>query len=388
MLHTFFLTLSFVIFLYWLSRIPHFLPRALETLPRLKQKSQASVSIIIAARDEAEYLEKSLRTLKVIDHPHYEIIVVNDRSRDGTREILDRLALEDKRVIAVHNEVLPEGWLGKCWAVHEGTRRSKGDWLLFTDGDILFEPETLSQALAVAESRGYDHLCLAPRIVSTSPLQEAVTQSLALLFFLFQDPRHVFDKDKPKAYMGIGAFNLVKRPVYESFGGHDSLRLEVVDDVFLGMLVKRSGGRSSFFLGPDSARVHWYAGLWAYIKGLEKNAYAGLRFSPFLLAFALIGQIIIFFVPIFLLALGDIITRVFAGLSLLLAHSLFMATCVRQGSRAFHAFLLLPAILIQFFTFTRSAVMITKRGGVVWRDTFYPLSELKAAQRKLRGSIF
>lgn len=382
-------SLALLILLYWLSRIPHFFPQNLRRLPAASlHHSRSRVSLVIAARDEAEHIAQSIQTLAGLDYPDFEIIVVNDRSQDGTGQILDELARTEPRLKVVHNQTLPKGWLGKCWALHQGTRQATGEWLLFSDGDVLFESQTLARAVSLSEQEGYEHLCLAPRILCTSAIQEAVTQSLALLFFLFQNPRHVLAKDRPKSYMGIGAFNLIKRSCYESFGGHEPLRLEVVDDVFLGMLVKRAGGRTAFFLGPDAARIHWYSGLFAYIRGLEKNAYAGLRFSPLLLAIALIGQIIIFFVPLILAVTTESWTSLFSFFSVLLAHALFMTTCIRQGSSGWHAFLLLPAILLQFYTFTRSAFVITRQKGVVWRDTFYDLKDLKKAQSELRGPWF
>ncbi len=377
---------AFVIFIYWCSRIPNFLPSRLRRLPALVgDASRSRVSLVIAARDEGPHIKATVKSFASQDYPDLEIIVVNDRSKDETRSVLESLKTEEPRLKVIHNEELPEGWLGKCWAINLGSQIATGEWLLFSDGDVLLEKGALIRAVNTAEQNAYDHLCMAPRIISANFLQEAVTQSLALLFFLFQNPKKVFDSNSPKAYMGIGAFNLVRRSTYQSFGGHKELRLEVVDDVFLGMLVKKSGGKSSFFLGPDAAYIHWYSGLFAYIRGLEKNAFAGLRFSLVLLSIALIGQTIIFFVPLFMVGSGYFIPAVLGGLSLLVAHGVFFISCVRQGTSGFHALLLLPAILLQFYTFTRSAFFILKRGGVVWRETFYPLRDLRAAQARLRG---
>ncbi|RYZ54219.1 MAG: hypothetical protein EOP07_16355 [Proteobacteria bacterium] len=214
-----------------------------------------------------------------------------------------------------------------------------------------------------------------------------MTQSLAMLFFLFQNPRAIEAFNRPSAYMGVGAFNMVRRSKYEAFGGHEPLRLEVVDDVFLGMLVKRFGGRSVFFLGPDAGHIHWYSGLFAYIRGLEKNAFAGLRFSIPLLILAVVGQILIFFAPLVIVILGNPVESFIGLCSLIIAHGLFVCTCVRQESSAFHGILLLPAIILQFYTFIRSAFVITLKKGVTWRDTFYRLEDLKDAQRSLRGPL-
>ncbi|MBC7661237.1 MAG: glycosyltransferase, partial [Chitinophagaceae bacterium] len=374
--------------LYWITRIPHFLAHNLRRLPASSGlPSRSRVSLVIAARDEGPHIAATVKSFASQNYPDLEIIIVNDRSTDQTGRILDELALEEPRLKVVHNTELPSGWLGKCWSLHQGTRLASGDWLLFSDGDVLLEKQTLMRAVMRCEQDGYDHICIAPRIISASFIQEAVTQSLAMLFFLFQNPRAINAPNRPSAYMGVGAFNMVRRSNYEAFGGHVPLRLEVVDDVFLGMLVKRFGGRSAFFLGPDAGHIHWYAGLLAYIRGLEKNAFAGLRFSIPLLIIAVLGQILIFFAPLVIVIFGNSMESLLGLFSLLIAHGLFVSTCVRQESSAYHGILLLPAIILQFYTFIRSAFVISRKKGVTWRDTFYELQDLKDAQRRLRGPL-
>jgi hypothetical protein len=187
--------------------------------------------------------------------------------------------------------------------------------------------------------------------------------------------------------MGVGAFNMVRRELYEAMGGHEALRLEVVDDVFLGMLVKRGGGRSGFFLGQNLASIAWYASLPQYIRGMEKNSFAGLRFSWGLLFLAMAGQTLLFFVP----PIAALVTKGWQSLpwvmALGVAHGLFIQSCRRQAVAWNRGLTLIPSILIQFFAFCRSAWITSRQGGVMWRGTFYPLQELKAAQARLRGPL-
>lgn len=264
---------------------------------------------------------------------------------------------------------------------------ASGDWLVFCDGDVMMEAHCVRSAVATAETERFDHLCLAPKMISKHILQDAVVSSLTFLFYIFQNPKHVFDSRRLENYIGIGAFNMIRRELYQRCGGHEALRLEIVDDVFLGMLAKRHGGKSGFFLGPKLAHIHWYEGLWAYVRGLEKNAFAGLRFSWWLLVAAVLFQSLIFLAP----PLGLLWPRQGSGLLLLasfvLSHALFVLTCQRQGGQWTRGFLLVPAILIQFMTFIRSAWVMTRQQGVIWRGTFYPLGELKAAQKILRGPL-
>jgi cellulose synthase/poly-beta-1,6-N-acetylglucosamine synthase-like glycosyltransferase len=287
----------------------------------------------------------------------------------------------------VHNQELPEGWLGKCWALHRGSQLARGEWLLFCDGDVVMEKTALEQAIATAESEGLDHLCMAPRLVCSSWWQETVITSLTFLFFVFQDPRHVFDPRKLQAYMGVGAFNMIRRSLYEKLGGHETLRMEIVDDVFLGMLAKRHGGRSGFFLGLEQASIHWYPSLWDYITGLEKNSFAGLRFSVGLLAFAIVGQILVFHLPLMMVFFAEGWRMILWLSSVLLAHIYFAFICFRSQVSLDKAMGLTPAILIQFFAFVRSAAITLQQGGVRWRGSFYSLHQLRQAQRELRGPL-
>lgn len=380
--------LASLILLFWISRIPHFQSRSLCLLPEHHEgSSSARVSLIVAARDEAAGIEASVRSLLSQDWPQLELIVVDDRSTDGTSQILDDLARQYPRLQVIHNRELPAGWLGKCWALHLGSQQATGQWLIFCDGDVIMQAHTLRSAVLTCEREGYGHLCLAPRMINQSFWQDAVVASLSFLFYLFQNPRHIFDQSKTYAYMGIGAFNMVRQDFYRAFGGHEALRLEVVDDVFLGMLMKKHGARSAFFLGHHMAHIHWYNGLWQYIRGLEKNSFAGLRFSWTLLCVAIVGQSLIFFLPPIAAFFSSGMMQILWLLSMGIAHALFIQCCRLQDVRWTRGLSLLASIAIQFVTFTRSAIWMTRQGGVVWRGNFYPIDELKAAQRKLRGPL-
>lgn len=340
--------------------------------------------MIVPARDEEEAIESNVRSLMNQSYPELELIVVNDRSSDRTGEILDRLAQEFPRLKVIHQRDLPEGWLGKCWALHTASQVARGEWILFCDGDVILAPRAVEAALATAEAENLDHLTMAPRLITHSWWEEAVITSLSFLFYVFQHPAYVADQRRPGAYLGIGAFNMVKHSLYRSWGGHEPLRLEVVDDVFLGMLVKRHGGRTGFFLGFEQAQLRWYPNLWAYIRGVEKNSFAGLRFSLLLLIAAIIGQILLFHSPLVFVFLSEGWTRIAFGLALIISHACYAVHCHRNRVSIDKALALLPAIAVQFFAFSRSAWKTIQRGGIEWRGTFYPLRLLREAQRRLR----
>src|SRR5882762_763652 len=123
----------------------------------------ARVSVIIAVRDESARIEKTVRQVMGQEGVDLQLIVVNDRSRDATPEILRKLADEFPKLKVVQVDVLPENWLGKCHAMHLGGQYSNGEWMLFTDGDVWLSPDAIARAIAAGTERNVEHITLAPR---------------------------------------------------------------------------------------------------------------------------------------------------------------------------------------------------------------------------------
>jgi cellulose synthase/poly-beta-1,6-N-acetylglucosamine synthase-like glycosyltransferase len=176
------------------------------------------VSIIVPARNEEESIEQALRSLLALDYDNYEVIAVNDRSTDRTGEIMERVAGDlpsRKRLRVVHHRELPEGWLGKTHAMWTATNLAAGDWLLFTDADVMFKPDSLRRALAYAEAEKADHVVLFPQIIMKRPGEYMMIAFFQTMFMFGHRPWKVAD---PKAndHMGVGAFNLVRRSTYEA----------------------------------------------------------------------------------------------------------------------------------------------------------------------------
>lgn len=170
-----------------------------------------SLSVIIPAYNEESSIEQTVRKLANQDYPNLELIVVNDRSTDNTGAILDKLKVEHPKVIVVTINDLPANWLGKTNPIHQGVKISSGDWLLFTDADVSFAPESLKETIGYAVEHNLDHLAIAPDIYSGGILYRSFITyvSLTLTSIL------MFTK---KA--GMGAFNLVKKSTYDKVGGY------------------------------------------------------------------------------------------------------------------------------------------------------------------------
>jgi len=340
-----------------------------------------TVSVVVPARDEEKGLEGALRSLANLDYPALEVIAVDDRSTDGTGAIIDRMAAADSRVRALHVTELPEGWLGKCHAMQEGARRTGGELLLFTDGDVVFAPDTLRLAVRHLLARRLDHLALLPGLVPGGYWEDAVKSYFAMLFIVGVRAWAV-DSASKAVYVGIGAFNLLRRTAYEAIGGHETLRLDVTDDLMLGKRVKQAGFRQEALTASDHLRLRWQEGVGGFIRGLEKNGFAALGYSlPFLLLVT--AFVFLFYAVPYLGVLIFRDARVIGyAVSILLMHGVFgyFASFHRNG------WLLAPALpcaaFLYLFALWRSAVITLRRGGVRWRDTFYPLELLKRGSER------
>lgn len=366
-------------------------PEDPSALPRL--------TVIVAARNEAGEVEDAMRSLLSADYPGIEIIAVNDRSTDGTGAILDRLAQADPRLRVIHVAELPMGWLGKNHALHVGAASATGEWLLFTDADVCFSPTVLRRATAFAVQRGFDHVTAAPALrVHTFWLRLFVAE-FSLAVTLWQRPWHAARPDH-RATVGVGAFNLVRAATFAAVGGYAALPLAVADDVALGRVIKGAGHRQTLVVagGLDRAphrepspflQLQWYPDLRAAVRGLEKNAFAMFDFrTPLVVLWGALGTIIAVG-PLVALWLAPGWHRLPWLISVLLACATFGAAGREMTGRfpwPLPLFFPIAQVMLAWTLF-RSAGVTLWRGGVDWRDTFYPLHELRRAQlgpRRLR----
>jgi glycosyltransferase involved in cell wall biosynthesis len=242
-----------------------------QRLPSQRQPlaKKPRVSVVLAARDEEARVKHTLRHILAQEQIDLEVIPVSDRARDRTDSILKQVALEDSRVHPQRVDVLPDGWLGKCYACHVGASCATGDWILFTDADCWLKPDVIARAIVVAEREGVDHITLTPGVAPQTLAAEG--WHLAFLISLADWFARV-NQDKPDGHLGAGAFNLVRTSLYKKFGGYAALRLSVVDDIKLGRLVRRAGGRTRAFIGGDDVECHWGVTVPSMIKIMEKTS--------------------------------------------------------------------------------------------------------------------
>jgi glycosyltransferase involved in cell wall biosynthesis len=340
------------------------------------------VSIIVPARNEEKDIELSLRRLLELDYDNYEVIAVNDRSTDRTGEIMEAVSenspfLQPNRELRViHHRELPAGWLGKTHAMWTATNAATGDWLLFTDADVVFKPESVRRAMVYAEAEKADHVVMFPRMIMKQPGEYMMIAFFQTMFVFGHRPWKVADP-KAKDHMGVGAFNLVRRSVYESVGTYEALRMEVVDDMKLGKVVKNAGFSQRNVFGGDLISIRWAHGAMGVVNNLTKNFFAVLSFQwprTLISAFALGFLNLMPFLGVWL-AHGW--ARVPYGIALASMFAIYAGMSMRSGVPAYY-FLLHPVSTALFiYTLLRSMGHALWNDGIIWRGTRYPLEELR-----------
>ena len=348
--------------------------RRLEPMPR--------VSIIVPARDEQEHVEAALASFAAQDYENLEIVAVDDRSRDSTGEIMERVAREaivarpGLRFEVIHIRELPAGWLGKTHAMWQAALHATGNWILFTDADVKLRPDALRRAIAYAEEVKADHLVLFPTHALKTVGENMAIAGFQMLFVFGHRPWKVSDP-KAKDTMGLGSFNLLRRSVYESVGTFRALRLAVVDDIKLGELVKTRGFVQYTVLGPGLLDLHWGHGGLGIVHNLTKNLFAVLHYRWPRVLGACLMLVVLNVLPFLGIWLAPGWSK--TGFSIAVAAIALLYVGMYRTSRISPLYALLHPVnsLIIGYALLRSTASTMWHGGVVWRGTRYSLEELR-----------
>ncbi len=348
-----------------------------------------SLIIVVPARNEEAEIEAALRSLLQLNYPRYQVVAVNDRSTDQTGAIMERLAAEpaaQSKLRVIHVRDLPSGWLGKVHAMWLGSQgnasqrnavqQTSSDWLLFTDADCVFHPDTLRRAMHYAGKTSTDHLVLFPtahmktmgeRMMISFP---QVMSSFAMRPWKVRDP-------KARDHIGVGAFNLIRRSAYDAIGTYEALRLEVVDDLTLGETIKKAGLRQDVVFGRDLVSLRWAVGAAGVVANLEKNLFAFLKFR---ISLVLAVCAVTFFLCVcpflgIFLAPGWAKAGFAAAIALI---ALVYTLSGRLMETSALLFLTCPIAAVVFeFAALQSAFLALRDGAITWRGTKYSLAELK-----------
>ena len=337
------------------------------------------VSIIVPARNEENDIEQTLTLLLELDYDNYEVIAVNDRSTDRTGEIMETMATSagpQGRLRVIQHQELPPGWLGKAHAMWTATNEATGDWLLFTDADVLFKPDSVRRALAYAEAERADHVVLFPQMIMKTPGEYMMIAFFQTMFVFGHRPWKVADP-KSRDHMGVGAFNLIRRNVYDAVGTYKALRMEVLDDMKLGKVVKNAGFAQRNVFGGDLISIRWANGAMGVVNNLTKNFFAVLSFQWPRTLISAFGLAFLNLMPFLGVWLAHGWERLPYAVALGSMFSIYVGMSWRSGVPAYY-FLLHPVSTVLFiYTLLRSMFLTLWNDGIIWRGTRYPLEELR-----------
>lgn len=337
------------------------------------------VSVIVPACNEEHTIAAGLASLLTQDYGNFEILVINDRSTDTTAQVVRALQESGANLRLIEISDLPEGWLGKNHALQLGAELAEGEYLLFTDADVILEPSTIGRAIAHMQKNHLDHLPLIFANQGGTPLLDCLVLEVGLgLLFCFR-PWRVKEVESPY-FMGVGAFNLIKTSAYRAIGGHRAFAMHPIDDVMLGKLAKERGLHQDCLLALEHVAVPWYATVGEMARGLEKNGFAFFHYRLWLLPPALV-----------VLLLGNVLPQwgaLFASgparalLATAVAIKLIaFAFGLRQRQRSLWyvpGALLTPYLTI--YMLLRSVWVVISGGGICWRGRLYKLAELKKSR--------
>jgi glycosyltransferase involved in cell wall biosynthesis len=384
--------LDWLIALSWMMRVlvwRHLLPQVTD-LTRTDYPFQAqtlpSLTVIVPARNEAANIAATLRSLLAVEGVVLQIIAVDDRSTDQTGDIIETLAEIEaypagKALDILHVTELPAGWLGKTYAMAVAAQQASGDWLLFTDADVLFHRDALRRALEYATQSGADHMVLLPTILLRTWGERMMVAFLQVLSIWAIRPWRVSRPEARRDAIGVGAFNLIRRDVYDALGGWEALRFEVVEDLALGRRVKEKGYAQRVALGVDMVNVRWARGAFGVVDNLTKNLFALFHFRPELLLGFICGLVMFTLFPLLACLAGQALWWPTATMLI----ALFLAY---QRTGKYHHFsaaqlpLFPVAAVLLLYALLRSMSLALWRGGIWWRGTFYPLRELRRGAGK------
>jgi len=337
------------------------------------------VSIIVPARNEQEDIRATLKNLLALQFSNFEIIAVNDRSTDRTGQIMDQVAGTPEArggLKVIHVAELPPRWLGKTHAMWTAGKEATGNWLLFTDADVLFKPDSLARAVAYAESEPADHVVLFPRMITKQASETMMIAFFQALFVFGHRPWKVADPEAGD-HMGVGAFNMVRRSVYEAIGTYQALRMEVLDDMKLGKVIKNAGFRQRCVFGEDLVSLHWAKGAFGIVNNLTKNFFAVLSFQWPRTVATIIGLGFLNLGPFLGLFFAHGWARVPYAISLISLFGIYYGMSKRSAIPPYYFFLHPVSTSLFMYTLMRSMFHTLWNDGIEWRGTKYPLDELR-----------
>lgn len=386
---------SIVLTVFGLYRQKHLSPISRSQMPA---SDAPLVSVLVPARNEEHrVLAECVRSILAQDYESFEVIAVNDRSTDATGTILHSLAKSDSRLRVIEGEELPAGWLGKPYAMHQAITHARGDWLLATDADMIFDKAALRTAMDRMLAEKGDAMTLIPHFEAGSFWERVMIPTWAWVLLMFTLAYRI-SNPKTQGAVGIGGFFLMRRTVLERVGGYGALRDEVMEDVRLAELIKRSGARLFTEYAPDLLSTRMYQNFSEMWECSTKNWFSGVRFSlPFALVcvcwmylMAVVPPLVALVSAIGIAAGANADLRLLvipAALSWLLQVIVLAMASLRSGVSPAYALTAPLGLGLLYAMLFDSSMRITSGRGVTWKGRrIYEQSGVRPPRLRTRPS--
>ncbi|HCA88899.1 MAG TPA: hypothetical protein DEO98_00865 [Legionellales bacterium] len=338
--------------------------------------SYPTISIIVPIHNEEKHLEQAMTSLCQSAYPHFEIIAVNDRSTDNSALILARLQRRFKCLRVLTITQLPAHWLGKTHALQKGLEHAIGDFIIFTDADVIFAPQLLQQAIAYMLEHQLEHLTLPPYLLLQHFFMRWYMPFQLFVMLLAMRPWRVGNENTPHA-LGIGAFNCVTKRALTEIGFMQHLALNPVDDMGLARLLKKQKIRQGFANPQHLLQLEWYGSLQALARGLEKNIFAFFDYSIVKCGLVLLAYSSLFFLPFILLGSSHTVLVGCSSMTIILILSMLIAIYQQLNVSPWYALLYPLAACINLLIGARAILLGFWRGGINWGGQFRSLTQLK-----------
>ncbi len=291
-----------VVFQGWAILLAYEMPRLGADPPAPPGSPAPAVSVVIAARNEAEELAATLDSVLAQEGIDLEVVVVDGGSTDGSRAVVEARA---GRVRGLDEPPLPEGWVGKNWACWTGARSTSAEWLLFLDADVRLAPAAVRTLVAWASREGATVASVAPRVEMDRAWERIVLPFYVQMVLTYFRAPHA-NRPHSRAAIANGQCWLVRRADYVALGGHEAVRADVLEDVAIARRVRATGGTLRFAWAPTLASTRMYRTRSEMFEGILKNIhdtrYSAIRQVGFLAA--LVG---FFWLPLAVLPVGVLV---------------------------------------------------------------------------------
>jgi glycosyltransferase involved in cell wall biosynthesis len=251
------------------------------------------ISVLVPARNEEKNIEECIDSVLMQHYNNYELIVLDDNSKDGTADIVKVYENKNSHIKLIAGKKLQSGWLGKNWACHQLSEHASGDVLVFLDADVRLEENALNAALYKMHKRNADVLSVFPTQIMKSWGEYFIVPLMNWLLLTFLPLKKVYTSENKSFVAANGQFIMFNRRVYDQIEGHKSVKDEVVEDMAFARLLKSAGFRLVTALGHTSIFCRMYDSFDDAYNGFVKNFFPGFRINPFLFwCFILLIQLV------------------------------------------------------------------------------------------------